>query len=490
MHSSGPPYCITRHQYSGLLARALRVSALAIVPLLLSMSTAFAAGVGENVSNKCSTTDVDYFIDNIVPSGVCSLPGDTIQIAFDVNIWGNPTRYNFTTGYTLANDRVLQDIECLSTGIDADGAGCDDYNGTGSEASPFVTSSFFDVSCDLDNNGAIDPVLDIDLYVSMSTNSGASGLEIDSPKCKLQTGNTIPLLPASLTLNKTVVNDNNGTALPSDWTLSANIGGGAPELTGVSGVTSTDLAAGDYILYELGPSSYTMTNLTCDSGVFDAATNTLSLAPGDVVQCSFTNDDDIPVTTLTLTKLVINDQSGTLGVNDFNLFIDGISVTSGVPNVVAHDTDLLISESDSPAYAEGRWNCIDTSGLTTGLPTAGDPFGTVVNLVEGATAECSITNNDQPADIKLTKQVSDASVTPGSLVTYQVTVENVGAAEARNIVVTDVLSDLLTYVNNSISGGDIADDSDPEGAGLSWTIGAMAPGSITTLSFQATVGAL
>ena len=409
------------------------------VCLLLSANVSIAAEIGESAPTKCQTTDVDYYIDNIVPSGVCGLPTDTIQIDFDVFIWGNPTRYNFTAGYSRANDSILQDIECLATGLDLDGAGCEDYNGGGSEASPFVTSSFFDVACDLDNNGAIDPVLAIDLFVSMSTNSGNTGIEINSPKCKVQTGNTIPLLPAALTLDKILVNDNNGVSTLTDWVLNANIGGEAAELSGVSGATSNQLAAGDYVLSETGPAGYTMTDLSCDSGIFDSATNTLTLAPGDVVQCSFTNDDDIPITTLTLSKLVVNDQGGALGVNDFNLAINGSPVTSGIANVVPHDTDLLISEVDNPAYLEGTWSCNDSSNLTTGLPTNGDAFGTLLNLSEGSTVECSITNNDQPADIRLTKQVSSASVQPGSVVTYQVTVENVGNAEARNILVTDIL---------------------------------------------------
>ncbi len=477
-----------RHLKLRIKNRNIWLSMLIGACLLTGAGGSSAAGIGESVPTKCQTTDVDYYIDNIVPSGICGLPTDTIQIDFDVFIWGNPTRYNFTTGYSRANDSILQDIECLSTGIDIDGAGCDDYNGIGSQASPFVTSSFFDVACDLDNNGAVDPVLAIDLFVSMSTKSGDTGLEINSPKCKIQTGNTIPLLPAELTLDKIVVNDNNGVASITDWVLNANIGGDAAELSGVSGVTSNQLAAGDYVLSETGPAGYTMTGLSCDSGVFDSATNTLTLAPGDVVNCSFTNDDDIPITTLTLSKLVVNDQGGALGINDFSLLINGSPVTSGVANVVPHDTDLLISEVDNPAYLEGSWNCSDTSGLTTGLPTNGDAFGTLLNLSEGSTVACSITNNDQPADIRLTKQVSNTSVQPGSVVTYQVTVENVGTAEARNILVTDILSTYLTYLENSINGGDATDDSDPDGSGLSWSIGTMAPGTTTTLSFQATVG--
>lgn len=97
---------------------------------------------------------------------------------------------------------------------------------------------------------------------------------------------------ADLTLLK-VVNSTigGGTALAEDWTLEANAGGGIAEVSGVSGVTET-VGAGDYVLSELnGPDGYIQTDLSCDAGVLDTVSSTLTLSSNEDVICTFTNRD-------------------------------------------------------------------------------------------------------------------------------------------------------------------------------------------------------
>ena len=63
--------------------------------------------------------------------------------------------------------------------------------------------------------------------------------------------------PATLTLVKTVTNDNGGTALPTDWTLAA---AGPTPITGTTGspaVTNATVNAGTYTLSESGGPSGT-----------------------------------------------------------------------------------------------------------------------------------------------------------------------------------------------------------------------------------------
>ena len=64
--------------------------------------------------------------------------------------------------------------------------------------------------------------------------------------------------PASLTLVKTVTNDNGGTAAPAAWTLAAT---GPTPITGATGtapVTAAPVSAGTYVLSESGgPAGYT-----------------------------------------------------------------------------------------------------------------------------------------------------------------------------------------------------------------------------------------
>ena len=58
--------------------------------------------------------------------------------------------------------------------------------------------------------------------------------------------------PATLTLVKTVINDNGGTAVPTDWTLAAD---GPTPIAGATGdpaVTGAAVDAGTYTLSESG----------------------------------------------------------------------------------------------------------------------------------------------------------------------------------------------------------------------------------------------
>ena len=101
---------------------------------------------------------------------------------------------------------------------------------------------------------------------------------------------------AELTLVKVVVNDDGGTADAGDWTLTAD---GPTPVTGTG--DSTDVVdqtvdPGDYDLSESGgPPGYTAGDWICDGGTLDGTT--LTLADGDDVVCTITNDDDEPVPT-------------------------------------------------------------------------------------------------------------------------------------------------------------------------------------------------
>ena len=145
---------------------------------------------------------------------------------------------------------------------------------------------------------------------------------------------------ASLTLNKIVNNTvGGGTAIASDWTLEANTSGGAAELSGATGVSSSALIAGDYVLTETaGPVGYRLDSLVCDVGFLDSGTSTLTLAPGDVSSCTFTNRDLITDLQITKTVSDINPVPGGLPIT-FTLTV----VNNGpddATNVIIDDTVL------------------------------------------------------------------------------------------------------------------------------------------------------
>ncbi|MGI9301499.1 MAG: DUF11 domain-containing protein, partial [Gammaproteobacteria bacterium] len=86
-------------------------------------------------------------------------------------------------------------------------------------------------------------------------------------------------------------------------------------------------------------------------------------------------------------------------------------------------------------------------------------------------------------DLQIGMTVDNTAPAEGDAVTYTITVANNGPAPASNIVITDPAPAGLSYIGGSISGGDLRDETDPAGAGLAWTINALAVNTSATLSF-------
>lgn len=98
---------------------------------------------------------------------------------------------------------------------------------------------------------------------------------ITAPSC------AAPAPTASLTVTKTVVNDDGGTMTVSDFPLF--VGG----LSVTSGVATTTLAPGTYTVSETGDAGYAASVWGGDC----AADGTITLADGDDLECTITNDD-------------------------------------------------------------------------------------------------------------------------------------------------------------------------------------------------------
>ena len=94
----------------------------------------------------------------------------------------------------------------------------------------------------------------------------------------------------SLTLLKEVTNDNGGTTQADAWTLTAT----GPTTFSGNGPSVSSPEIFEAGLYELsesgGPAGYRASDWICAGGAQGSA-NTISLAPGDSVQCTITNDD-------------------------------------------------------------------------------------------------------------------------------------------------------------------------------------------------------
>jgi choice-of-anchor A domain-containing protein len=201
---------------------------------------------------------------------------------------------------------------------------------------------------------------------------------------------------ATLTLVKQVINDDNGSAEPSDWTLSAV---GQTPMSGPGGrksraVRKEKLDPGSYVLTENGPGGYDSLGWSCDGGTLVG--DVLTLADGDNVTCTLTNDDRPgarpPDAYLTLVKRVVNDDGGSAVPGDWVLHasgptpLDGRSRTEAVTSVRVRHGVYRLQESHGPGrYRSLGWQC--TGGT---MPGARE-----VRVDDGDTVVCTVTNDDR-----------------------------------------------------------------------------------------------
>ncbi len=197
---------------------------------------------------------------------------------------------------------------------------------------------------------------------------------------------------ATLTLQKTVIKNNGGTAGDTDWTLKAT---GTTTIQGTEGaeaITNATVTAGTYILSEAGgPSGYSAGNWECTGNATAVNENTLTIAVGEIVTCTITNDDIAP--SLTLIKTV---SGGEASPEDWSLTATETSaedpiVVSGTTGVqsgedFAAGTYSLSESGDVVDYNFDGWDC-------TG---EGVQDGANITLEIGESAVCTVTNVYDP----------------------------------------------------------------------------------------------
>ncbi len=211
----------------------------------------------------------------------------------------------------------------------------------------------------------------------------------------------------TLTLIKTVTKDNGGTAVPTDWTLSASGPTPISGATGDNSITSALVDAGTYDLSESGgPSGYTPSSWSCAiNNNAPIIGSSVTLSAGDNATCSINNDDIAP--SLTLIKHVTTDNGGTAVPTDWTLSASGPTPISGLGGTTSGSTfsagTYTLSESTGPSgYTPSSWSC-----------TGGSQTKNEITLGVGESATCEITNDDQTGHLivhKVTDPAKDPTV--------------------------------------------------------------------------------
>ncbi len=207
---------------------------------------------------------------------------------------------------------------------------------------------------------------------------------------------------AHLTLVKTLTKDNGGTAVETDWTLTASGSATISGSTGAAAVTNAEVNAGIFTLSESGPTGYTAGNWSCVGGTQNG--NQITLTAGQSATCTINNNDNAP--SLTLNKILVNDNGGTAVESNWTLTATGPTSISGpgatgsadVVSDATFDAGVYtLSESAGPSgYTPTAWSCV-----------GGTQNGNQITVGLGQSVVCSITNNDNAPSLTLVKTVTN-----------------------------------------------------------------------------------
>ena len=198
----------------------------------------------------------------------------------------------------------------------------------------------------------------------------------------------------SLTVIKTVVNDNGGTATAGQFTYTLGDGSSATNEPGTvsPGLSYVRTQGTTYAVAENagGPAGYSVSYSADCTGAITATTKT----------CTITNNDNAPA--LHLRKTVTNDNGGAALATAWTLTATG---TGGTPTNLSGSTPVdsgatfkadtyTLAETGGPAsgYTAGSWSCVVTNTQT---PVAVTNSQVAVGL--GANVTCTINNDDTKA---------------------------------------------------------------------------------------------
>jgi uncharacterized repeat protein (TIGR01451 family) len=305
---------------------------------------------------------------------------------------------------------------------------------------------------------------------------------------------------AKLTLIKSVINDNGGTAGPNDFGISIN------DQFVTSGQTITVTAGSSYVLNELGKVGYQFVKLT-GVGCPNTLGSTVTPVAGENIICTITNDD---------TSVV----AGTVSIGDFvwrDENKDGVQndgPNSGLPGV-----PVKLYTSDGTFTGLTRTS--DSTGhyLFENLPPGsyfvefGEPDGysftkttasdnntnSDANQSTGRTSSVTLSANQKnnnldagfvPAPkLVVSKRAANVKIQPGSFLTYTIVYTNEGVVDAIGVVISETVPNFTTFVPaRSTAGWACKDNATSAGTNCTFAVGKLlARGGKGSLTFVAQV---
>jgi fimbrial isopeptide formation D2 family protein len=317
---------------------------------------------GNNSGDGCTLFDTD----------------DDLNVNFSLcaTVKGSPAAIVSTTLYACTADAKVD--RCTGPSLlmswDADDEGPCDAAILGTD--PFPTGDFHPndavITCTIDLSlvGATSAELvNVCSYPSQEPNS-------DPSDCVLI------IRDGALRVTKVVTNDNGGTLKCEAFSFTVQPGA-------ISENFEADPDCSNLIAVEPGTYSVTEPTVSGYATSYSNCTN-VAVASGEIETCTITNNDQ--GATLTVTKIVVNDNGGTAVVADFPLFIDANATTSGSPVSVNAGVHTVSETGDADYSATIGGDCAANGTVTIAL---------------GQSKSCTITNNDKAPGLTLVKSVTN-----------------------------------------------------------------------------------
>lgn len=296
----------------------------------------------------------------VTPSS--ALPGQTITYTLTFSNAGPGGAFDF-----IVSDTVPAGIAVMAVTSSTTSAGATIVQTNGAPSLVWIVSWL-----DIGESGKIEIIGQVndDLALVGTTLSNAASIIAANDITQTNNSASANLLvlppPGTLTVTKIVVNDTGGTKNTADFPLFAN---GMPVTSGVANT----LDVGLYTISEAGGTGYTAAfSGDCDSD------GRVTITPRSLKICTITNDDQ--PASLTVIKVVVNDNGGTKTVADFPLFVNGTAVTAGVANTL-NAGSYTVSETSAVGYTATFSGDCDSSGKLA--------------LSPGDMKFCTITNDDE-----------------------------------------------------------------------------------------------
>ncbi|WP_295809818.1 hypothetical protein [uncultured Nitratireductor sp.] len=325
---------------------------------------------------------------------------------------------------------------------------------------------------------------------------------------------------ATLTLRKTVVNNDGGTSVVGDFTLTASGPANISGVTGDASITAVPIPAGAYTLGEVAVAGYSAGIYRCSiNGAPIVVSNNVTLANGDSAVCTITNDDTPPA--VTIAKALVG-ESGSLPntpePGETLTYEIALTNTGGQASnydlIDVLDGNVTFVSADNGGVLSG--NEVQWTGLTVPAQDGGTPGELVltVTVTVNALAPGEQVANlaKQPGDpdpacpsaqcvvippppfIEVEKTLIGESggtlagtAEPGEQLTYQILLTNQGSATAT-YALRDRLDDNTSFV--SATNGGAHSGGSPDGGQVDWTnlaVPGASGGTPGTLALQVVV---